>query len=188
MSLFFRFHRGLKRLNTLGRVALLLLVVILGVVLYPGVYRLSNGIPLTDKTASMYFVQPAGPIHVGQIVTVELRLKTGSEAINAVSATISIDPKAYKILSISTERSFCSFYPENTFDTIKGEIRISCGTPSPGFLGDSPIVQAQIRSQIVGTSEISLSPKDSLILANDGKGTNLLSSYPSFSTTTTNAF
>lgn len=182
------FSRFLRKFSLVQRFFLLVIVITLGVLLYPGIYRLSNGLPISNTESTFYFVPPASSIHVGQTVTLELRVKTGAEAINAVSASIRIDPRFFQIISINTQQSFCSFYPDNTFDTIRGEITISCGSPSPGFLGDSSIVQAQIRAVTVGDTQVTLVPKESLILANDGHGSNLLRHYPTVTLKSSNTF
>ena len=128
-----------------------------------------------QRTTEFYFQRlDGGTLYPNLPFTVELRVKTHGQAINAVSTAITLDPKVLEIMSITTEDSFCSLYADNSFDTIKGEVTVSCGTPSPGFGGDSPIVAIKLRAKVPGTAQLLLDPKQDFALANDGKGTDIL--------------
>lgn len=129
-------------------------------------------------SASLYFNQQPGTIPVGQTATVELRLRTLTTAANAVSLVMHYDPKILDLTKLTTSQSFCSFYTENSFDTIKGEVHLSCGTPNPGFNGDSVLLVLSLRGKNVGTATINFDLKNTMVLANDGKGTNILSQPP----------
>jgi len=175
--------RRYQRLRHRQKLALGFILLVLVFLLAPGVKRLANAIPFIGlgKT-TLEFVNPPQQIGVGDPFTVELSMHSDS-AVNAVGSVIYFNPRLVRVEAMSTEQSFCSFYADNAFDNIKGEIRISCGTPSPGFSGDSTIVQLQMRAKSVGTLEVTTKKSDSQVFANDGKGTNLLRQVPSFTTT-----
>ena len=154
-------------------------VLITGAVLISGPNKVTNLLSRSGKTADFYFLSPPSGVNVGTEFTAELHLNTKGNAINTVGINLTFNPEMFAISNMTTEQSFCSFYADNVFDNIRGEVHISCGTPNPGFTGDSEVVQIKFRSRTVGTSDIRML-STSQVLANDGKGTNLLHSYPAF--------
>ena len=135
----------------------------------------------SNETA--FSIKTPDQVEVGKTFTVELHVQTGGKEINAVSAVLHFDSRKLEILNMTTASSFCSFYAENSFDTIKGEVRLACGSPSPGFKGDSALALINVRSKAVGSANITLSRPDSHILANDGKGTDIMGPVPSATVT-----
>jgi hypothetical protein len=77
---------------------------------------------------------------------------------------------------MDTEKSFCKFYPENNYDNSKGTISVSCGSPYPGFSGKNDVLEIEFTTKAIRTTEIKLLDS-SMVLANDGKGTNLLKDF-----------
>jgi hypothetical protein len=126
---------------------------------------------------NLYFLPVADEIISGQQFTVELRMDASS-SVNAVGTVMHFDQKHLEILQMTTAQSFCSFYTENTFDTIKGEVHLSCGTPNPGFSGDTLLFRLTMRPKLNGVTDITLDPKQTLVLANNGKGNNTAGALP----------
>jgi hypothetical protein len=165
-------HR-IKRRSRLYTIIFLVLFCVGAFAVYERADQAVNG-----NKAVFYFVKPASTLYVNQPYTIELHVNTKGNTINAVSSVLTFNPSELEVLNMTTDKSFCSFYTDNSFDTIKGEVRIGCGTPSPGFNGDSIIVALQVRATTPGSIPIHISPQDAFILANDGKGTNLLGAPP----------
>jgi hypothetical protein len=117
---------------------------------------------------------------VGKKFRADIMLDTNKNFINAVKSYIEFDPRVLKIESIDTSKSFCKFYPENSHSNEKGIIKLQCGTPYPGFRGINTIQTIYFTSQAIRVTDIKVSD-ESLILANDGKGTNLIKDYPTVS-------
>ena len=134
-------------------------------------------------SADLYFNQQSRTVPVGQTLTVELRLRTLTTAANAVGLRMHYDPRILDLTKLTTDQSFCSFYTENSFDTIKGEVDLSCGAPSPGFSGDSVLLVLSLRGKSVGSTVLSFDQAETMVLANDGKGTDILSRPPRLSLT-----
>jgi hypothetical protein len=168
------------RLHTLFKkqpaVFVFVLLLLAATIIFPTVLLID---PTNTNHAEFYFVDIPHIMNVGQIIPVELHLRTGSEAINAVGSEIDFNPKVLEVVTITTEQSFCTLYTENTFDNIKGTVKVSCGNPNPGFTGDSTIVKVTFRARSSNTTKLTLNSNTSQILANDGKGTNLVHSFPS---------
>lgn len=130
------------------------------------------------KPAELYFVEPFTQYVAGQSFPVELRVRTNGTAINAIGFTLVFNPAYLEVENMTTDKSFCTLYTENSFSNDKGTVRLSCGTPRPGFQGDSLAVRLTMRARIAGSSAVLLDPSKTMILANDGKGSNIVESVP----------
>ena len=129
-------------------------------------------------SATLYFGSPPTKLYLGQSFPIEVRLRARDTPADAVGLILKYDPHAFDVLAMSTDHSFCTFYTENSFDTIHGEVHLSCGIPPPGFTGDSTLLTLQMRSKRVGTQTIQFDPSQTNILADDGKGSHLSFSLP----------
>jgi hypothetical protein len=119
---------------------------------------------------------PASISGVGKTFTVKIVLDTSGQYINAVQSHIEFDPRVLEVVNTQTEQSFCKFYPENNFSNDKGNIKLACGTPYPGFKGQNTLQTIEFLAKAISQTELRLT-KDSMVLANDGKGTNLIKDY-----------
>lgn len=126
----------------------------------------------------MYFATPQTGITPGQVFPVEVRVQTSGTPINAVSAVVQYNPAFLQVVNMTTENSFCVYYLDNTFDNIKGEVKVSCGVSSPGFQGDSIVVHLNMRAKAAGDTTVRLNKAESRVLANDGKGTDITDELP----------
>ena len=115
---------------------------------------------------------------VGRKFKVNIVMDTFGNSVNAVQSYLEFDPKVLEIISTTTEQSFCKFYPENNYNNEKGQIKLSCGTPYPGFRGVNTLEVIEFSAKAIQTTTLKLTA-DSMVLANDGKGTNLLKDIPS---------
>lgn len=113
-------------------------------------------------------------LHAEQRITI--KIDTGGEAINAVQIIVNYDPSMGRIENVLTNSSFCSpeFFLEKEIDNNKGEARIVCGLPNPGFIGEKGVV-AELLIQPLKAGELVLRfGEETQVLANDGLGTNVL--------------
>jgi hypothetical protein len=113
---------------------------------------------------------------VGKKFIVEVVLDTKGSTVNAVQSYIEFDPRVLEIIKTETKDSFCKFYPENNFSNDIGLVKLSCGAPYPGFKGKNTIQSIEFMTKSFRTTKVSVSD-ESLVLANDGKGTNLLTEF-----------
>jgi hypothetical protein len=88
------------------------------------------------------------------------------------------NPLYLEVIAMTTEKSFCTFYLDNSFNNQKGMVKVSCGMPNPGFLGDALAVRLTVRGRTPGTPAIMADPASVKLLANDGKGSNIVTSTP----------
>ena len=161
-----------KRKILLGSLLLLILILI-----FPGILSISRQLKGENK-AILKLLTPQPSVYVGTTFPLDIKLSTPHKTINAVEFTMTFNPQILEILTMSTAQSFCSFYADNSFDNIKGEVTIACGVPNPGFSGESVLVHLSMRSKTSGSPQIALIPEKTRVLANDGKGTNLIETTP----------
>lgn len=109
---------------------------------------------------------------VGKEFEVTVEVDTNGSYINSVQSYLIFDPNVLEITNSSTEESFCKYYPENNYSNEKGKVKLACGSPYPGFRGKDTIQRITFLAKAITTTEIKFG--DSMVLANDGKGTNLL--------------
>jgi hypothetical protein len=121
------------------------------------------------KTASL-FITPVKEREEGTIV-IDLVVEPGGEEVNAVETEINYRADELELISIDREDSFCQFFVTEDA-TVSGKIKLSCLAPYPGIKEVSNVYTISFRQKAFGTTDIDLSP-DSLILANDGYGTNI---------------
>lgn len=115
---------------------------------------------------------------VGDVITVPIELTNIPAAINVFQADLSFDPQLIQVINLSTDSTFAKFFVQKEFDNSKGYVRFSGGVPNPGYQNSSGLIGTVFfRATNVGATELSYLDS-SLVLANDGRGTNLLSDYP----------
>lgn len=106
-------------------------------------------------------------------ITIDLMVNPKSQAINAVGVYLNYSTSTLQIKEIDMSDSFCELVIEKSFDIKKGSITIMCGLPTPGIDKDSEIAKLIFEKNKNGWIDISIL-NNSMVLANDGKGTNLL--------------
>src|ERR1035437_7748636 len=116
---------------------------------------------------------------VGQTFPVQVIVSTANgEAINAVSANITFDPSQLKLVSISQTSSIISMWASPpSFSNQTGSADLEGIVPNPGFTGQNGNV-ATLNFKVLSTGSTKLSFAQASVLANDGLGTNVLTSAP----------
>lgn len=113
---------------------------------------------------------------INEVITASVVLNTRQQDINTVGIVINYDPTILSIQSVDTSTSFCTFYADRTYNEQKGQINLYCGKPNPGFNGENVLETINFKAITYGKTNISVDPK-SLVLLNDGKGTNILKDF-----------
>lgn len=108
---------------------------------------------------------------------VNVEVDSRGNTINATGVNLTFDPDVVEILDMDTRASYCQFYPEKRFDNRLGTVSLACGSPHPGFNGKSTLIKLQLRAKRTGVTTLYVS-STSQILLSDGKGTNILTTYP----------
>ena len=133
----------------------------------------------TAKAASLYFSPASGKFDAGNIFTVSVLVNTQSAAINNAEATVNFPAEFLSVISVSQSNSIFSLWPQSVvFSNSAGTISFNGGLPTPGFNGSSgKIFSAVFRVKKAGTASLVFSGAS--VRANDGKGTDILSSVGS---------
>lgn len=105
---------------------------------------------------------------------IDITISPGSQNINATQASLSFATSSLEISAVLTGSSFADYFLENSFDNRKGVLNISGMKPSPGISEKSLIAQVLIQKKSDEKALINISQEKSLVLANDGLGTNVL--------------
>lgn len=130
--------------------------------------------------ASLYFSPSSGNKAVGSTFSLEIKVNTAGNAINAAEGSIVFDPSKMQVVSVSKVGSiFTLWAAEPSFSNADGTIDFGGGIPSPGYSGSNGTVItinffAKTATTVRGYTEVVM--VSGAILANDGQGTNILSS------------
>jgi len=127
------------------------------------------------QTASLYLSPSAGNYTVGNTFLVQVKVNSGGIAINAADGTLVFDPDKLEVVSISkTDSVFSLWVQEPAFSNSLGTLTFAGGKPSPGFTGAAGVIlNITFKTRTAGTANLTFASGS--VLADDGKGTNILS-------------
>ena len=133
----------------------------------------------TTNAASLYFSPASGEFDAGNIFTVSILVNTQNAAINNAEATVNFPAEFLSVVSVSQSNSIFTLWPQSVaFSNSAGTISFNGGLPTPGYTGSSgKIFSAVFRVKKAGTASLVFSGAS--VRANDGKGTDVLSSIDS---------
>jgi hypothetical protein len=134
-------------------------------------------------SVSLYMESDSLKFKKNNLEKIKISLSTQNDFINAVQAVIYYNPEKVAVKGIKIENSFCNpgLFLEKSIDNKAGEVRVVCGLFNPGFSGDGIVAELEIVALKNDPVVFNFS-SESMALANDGLGTNVLSfMYDSFS-------
>jgi len=131
------------------------------------------------QNASLYLSPSTGTYTVGNTFLVQVKANSGGAAINAAEGTLIFDPDKLEVKSISkTDSIFTLWVQEPIFSNSVGTINFAGGKPSPGFTGAAgTIINITFKAKTSGTANLTFAAGS--VLADDGKGTNILANMGS---------
>jgi hypothetical protein len=131
------------------------------------------GFPPTPKTVS-FVIPPKGQYRLEEIFPMEIEIAGIKTPINAVQADLSFNPQKLEVVDISTKDSFATIFVQKEINNEVGYSRLTGGLPNPGFFADHGILGTVFfKGKSPGVVKIEFAPS-SMVLANDGRGTNVL--------------
>ncbi|MEK7503535.1 MAG: cohesin domain-containing protein [Patescibacteria group bacterium] len=127
--------------------------------------------------ASLYFSPTSGTFYVGGTFDISILLNTNSNNVNAVRVDVEFDPKKLQIANPTAGKSFISVWvAQPSYSNEQGRATFRGGSPSPGINTSAGLVST-ITFRAIAPGETTISfLETSLVLLDDGKGTNILSS------------
>lgn len=107
--------------------------------------------------------------------SVRVIVNTQGQPVNAAEGTLSFNPRELSVVSVNRSSSIFNLWvTEPTFSNSAGTISFSGGNPS-GYTGNSgTIMTVTFRASGSGSTKVNFT--NGSVLANDGKGTNILTS------------
>jgi len=147
--------------------------ILLGVVFSFALCFLSSA-SVRAANGSLYLSPSSGTYTVGNSFSVLVRVNTGGVAINAAQGTLVFPPDKLSVISISKSGSIFSLWTsEPSYSNSSGTINFGGGIPNPGYAGSTgKIITITFRARVSGVASVNWS--SGAVLANDGKGTNIL--------------
>lgn len=125
------------------------------------------------SAASLSISPNTGVYSSNSTFSVKVIVNTGGQAVNAAEGTIAFNPKELSVVSVNRSSSIFNLWvTEPTFSNNAGTINFSGGLPS-GYTGQTGTIMT-ITFKAVGSGTAKVNFKSGSVLANDGKGTNIL--------------
>jgi hypothetical protein len=145
---------------------------ILGLLFFGSFFVATNAL-----AATLYFSPSSGSKQVGKTFTVSVYVSSADQNMNAASGEIDIDSDKLEVVSISKSGSLFSLWAqEPSFSA--GTVRFEGIVLNPGYKGSGgKLISFTLRAKAAGDAEVRLS--NGSVLANDGNGTNILTSMGS---------
>lgn len=163
-----------------GVLILIFSIISLGLVLGESKVLFRFGFPPTPKTVS-FIIPTKGQYRLGEIFPMRVEIVGVKTPINAVQADLGFDSTKIEASNISFDGSFASIFVQKEINNQGGYVRLTGGLPNPGFFSErGTFGTIYFRGKSPGVVKISYLPS-SLVLANDGKGTNVLKDLASVS-------
>lgn len=137
--------------------------------------------PDGSKNIVEFVIPESKQYKIGEIFPVRLEIDTHGAYVNAVQCDLDFDPEIAEVVKVSLEGSFATVFIQNETNNEKGYLRITGGLPNPGYMGEKGLfATVYLRSKKAGILDMAFLPT-SLVLENDGEGTNILKLYPTIS-------
>lgn len=124
------------------------------------------------SSASLFISKPVTTVSLNEKVTLDVKVRSTDQAINAVSGTIVFPSDMLRIVSISRDDSILSIWT-NDPNIQRNQISFEGVILNPGYKGGGgSIFRIIFEAKKSGFATVSFS--DGAILANDGLGTNII--------------
>lgn len=144
-------------------------------------------IPEVSEAARVYLAPAASSVTVGNIVTVNAYVSTEGVAVNNGEAVIQFPTDLLQVVSVSKSASIFSLWVEEpTYSNSAGRVSFNGGITNPGYNGTAgQMVSITFRATAPGTASLLFG--DTAVRANDGLGTNVLTTKTGSTLTLSNA-
>lgn len=138
------------------------------------------GFPPTPKTVS-FIIPTKGQYRLGEIFPMKIEIAGIKTPINAVQADLGFEPAKVEVVDVSTKESFANIFIQKEINNNGGYARLTGGLPNPGFFSEKGVFGTVLfKGKSPGVVKIEFLPS-TMVLANDGKGTNVLKDLASAS-------
>lgn len=133
-------------------------------------------LPISALAATLSFSPSSGSYPVGSTITVGIYTNSNGEAINALSGIVAYSTDLLEVVSVSKNQSIVSLWvQEPSFSNSAGTVNFEGIVLNPGYTGSSGKILT-VTFRIKSAGEPTLSFSSGSILANDGEGSEIISS------------
>lgn len=140
------------------------------------IFLFFGALPVAVNAATLYFAPSSGSYTVGSTLSASVYVSSQDQAMNATSSVILFPADKLQVLSFSKTGSIISLWvQEPSFSNSAGTANFEGIVLNPGFTGSAGKVIA-INFRVKGEGSASLTFSSGSVLANDGRGTNILTS------------
>lgn len=138
-----------------------------------------TALPAAAQAANLYFSPSAGSYSVGSSITINIYVSSADQAMNAASGVLSFPSDKLEVTSLSKIGSiFTLWVQEPSFSNAAGTVNFEGIVLNPGFTGSNgKAIAITFRTKAAGNAPLTFTSGS--VLANDGKGTNILASMGS---------
>ena len=135
------------------------------------------GVP-SGKTVQ-FVIPTKNEYKVGEIFPLKIELKGIKVAINVIRTDLEFDPQILKAVNVSTDGSFANLFVQKDINNQLGYVRLTGGVPNPGYHESEGMFGTVFFEALKpGPTQVEFLPT-SMVLANDGQGSNVLLNLPS---------
>lgn len=133
------------------------------------------GSPQIATAATIYVYATDTSIVVGDTVTARVVISTPDAAINSTEGAVKFPADLLEVVSVSKGGTFTMWIEEPAFSNTTGKVTFNGGITNPGYTGKSAgVVSIVFKAKKAGSASLSFS--GAAVRANDGLGTNVLTS------------
>lgn len=134
-------------------------------------------LPAHAQAASLSLSPNAATHKVGETFAVTVRVSSSDQAINAASSTIRFPTDKLQVVGLGKSNSIIDLWVrEPAYDNTQGRVTFEGIVLNPGYQGASgSLITISFRAKAIGTASVTFASAS--VLANDGKGTNILTAF-----------
>ena len=126
---------------------------------------------------NLYLSTPPSRVEVGERFSVDVKVQSTVQSINAVSGVLSFPESLVNVVSVSKDKSIINLWTQEP-KVGRNRVAFEGIILNPGFQGDNGFIfRVTFEAEKPGT--VLLNFNEGAILANDGKGTNILATLGS---------
>ncbi len=129
------------------------------------------------NAATLGIIPASGSYNIGEIFSVNVTVSSADQPLNAIDGIVTFPTGILEVSSLAKDNSVLNLWVEEpTYSNNTGKIAFSGVAVNPGFTGASgKVLKINFKVKKAGTAEVLFSAGS--ILANDGKGTNILTGF-----------
>ncbi len=128
--------------------------------------------PSAQAAALLSAAPAAQVVPQGESFIVNIRLDSGGDVVNAVSAQVSYPPSLLEATDVSTGGSFLTMWAQPpAVDAERGMISFSGGIPHGSLVVDGQVLAITFRAKAIGTAVVKVDSTNAGVYLNDAAGT-----------------